>query len=489
MDQKSIAELGRVFREQRERLGYTQKDLADDFVSVATISYFETGRRKVGKKKMSYLFRKVQLNYEDVVASLQKQSQESVKQSAELRLRLQVIEQDLDGGDLAEGFRGLKELQLPLDHPYQSVFAYLKGKYYFKQEQWKKAIRCLENAIQLFDAHKEEIENTNIKAASLYTLGVIHYRQSHFEEAYYFAEQGLEEVIDDDQSERKSCKYALMISLVIYLEKMDRDREAMQILEKMWSSINKIKNSDITLNMMEMQATFCIKQKMYEKAILWIEKAIEIARQEKNYNRSFELWTTLAKVYKYIGELQLAKICFQSASRLEPKIEDKFLSAYNCKELGLLYLQAGEYQLAESTLEKAVIRSKKVKDALQLCESYIALGDCFLKQQKNCRAIRHYEEAYQITREYGFGLLEKDLTLKLAKYYESKNFIKHEQYLKLFYQASLELLESGNEMDCYTQSTPGLNLMESRYRYVVEGNMDTNGVHIFQTNIKEDVKI
>ncbi len=486
LDQALMVKLGRLFREKREQLGYTQKDLADDFVSVATISYFETGRRKIGEKKMTYLFRKVNLDYHDVLKSITCSDKHS-KRETELRLRLQVIEQDLDSGCKSEALKELKELKLPMNHPYSAVVEYLKGKYHFKEEQWKKAQKCFDQAIYLYDTYPEELEGTNIKAASLYTLGVISYRQSDFKQAYDYATKGLEEV--GECCERRSCKYALMVSQVIYLEKMDRDSEAMLILERMWSCLDQIQNSDIILNMYEMQATFHIKQKMYEKAITCIEKAIEIARQEKNYNRSFELWTALARVYKYIREFNLAKICFQTASKIEPKIDDKFLSAYNYKELGLLYLQEGEYELAQTILEKAVIRSKKVKDALQLCESLIAYGDCFLKQKKNKKAIRQYEEAYEICKQYGFYLQEKNLTLKLAKYYEFRNLIKHEKYLKLFYKASIKLFDYASVSDGNPHFTPKLHLLEQRDMYVVEGFIDTNGVNILQTNLTEDVKI
>lgn len=486
LEQALIVKIGRLFREKREKLGYTQKDLADEFVSVATISYFETGRRKIGEKKMIYLFQKVNLNYHEVLKSI-KCSDKDSKGVAAFRLQLQVIEQDLDSGCKSEALTSLKELQLPSNHPYSAVVEYLKGKYYFKEEQWKKAQKCFDQAIYFYDSCPEELERTNIKAASLYTLGVISYRQSDFKQAYDYAKKGLEEV--KEFCERRSCKYALMVSQVIYLEKMDRDSEAIQILETMWSCLDQIHNSDIILNMYEMQATFHIKQKMYEEAINCIEKAIEIARQEKNYNRSFELWTALARVYKYIREFNLAKICFQTASKIEPKIEDKFLSAYNYRELGLLYLQEGEYELAQTTLEKAVIRSKKVKDALQLCESLIAYGDCLLKRKKNQKAIQQYEEAYKMCQQYGFYLQEKNLTLKLAKYYECKNLIKHEKYLKLFYKASIKLFDYTSVFDGSPKLPPKLYLLEQRDMYVVEGFMNTDGVNILQTNLTEDVKI
>lgn len=486
MEQALMVKLGRLFREKRESLGFTQKDLADETVSVATISYFETGKRKIGEEKIMYLFQKVNLDYHDVVQSL-KYCEDDFKQGTEIRLRLQVIEQDLDSGNAQAALKEIKSLELPSNHPYLAIVEYLKGKYYFKEEQWKKATKCFEQAIYLYDSFSEELDTTNIKAASLYTLGVIAYRQSDFKTAYEYAKKGLEEV--NELFERKSCKYALMVSQVIYLEKMDRDSEAIKILEEMWSCLDKIQNSDIILNMYEMQATFHIKQKRYDEAISCIERAIEIARQEKNYNRSFELWTALARVYKHLRKFNLAKICFQTASKIEPKIEDKFLSAYNYKELGKLYLQEGEYELAQATLEKAVIRSKKVKDALQLCESLIAYGDCFLKRKKNRQAIQQYEEAYKLCKQYRFYLQEKNLTFKLAKYYEYKNLIKHEKYLKLFYKASSKLFDYVNHAEADPKLTPKLTVLEQRDMYFVEGFISEDGVNILHTNLTEEVKI
>ena len=63
-----------------------------------------------------------------------------------------MIEQDLDSGYTGSIKRD-QSIGVPTNHPYLAIVEYLKGKYYFKEEQWKKATKCFDQAIYLYDSY------------------------------------------------------------------------------------------------------------------------------------------------------------------------------------------------------------------------------------------------------------------------------------------------------------------------------------------------
>jgi tetratricopeptide (TPR) repeat protein len=285
-----------------------------------------------------------------------------------------------------------------------------------------------------------EIRSTNIKAASYYDLARIAYRQNQLGDALQYVENGLEAFVQN--GERKNFKYSLLLSKAIYLERLDQDSEALKILDKMWSQLEVI-DTEIQLNMYDLQAKVYNKHQMYEKAICFAGGGIETARREKKYDRLFELWTTLGTSYNQLGEYQLALKCFQTAANLEEKIQRKFLSAANYYQLGLLYIKESNMELAENAMQKAMTISKTENDLLKLCESYLGLAKCKQKQNRGEEAIKHYEKALQIAEQHSFRTQQRDIALELTTIYELKNQEKHYKYMTIFYQNSL-LLNGGD---------------------------------------------
>lgn len=436
LDQSKLRELFRSIRKSKK---LNQQDLEEEGISAGTISNFEVGRKNVDMEKIYRLFAKLGVNKQDLPRLLQEKKQEERIAFTLLQLDLKAIETEMDCGDYKQAMQAVKKLHLPDDHPYTAVTEYLKGKYYYKGQNWQKSHLHFLRSIELVDEHPE-MQAANIKAASYYELARIAYRQNQLDHALQYVGNGLE--VFESDGDRENFKYDLLISKAIYLEKLDQDNLALKILDEMWPNLNEI-DTEMQLNMYDLQAKLYNKHQMYEKAIHNAWDGIEIARREKKHDRLFELWTTLGTSYNQLSEYQLAMKCFQTAVNLEGKIQRKFLSAANYYQLGLLYLEEDNMQLAEESFYKAIKISKAENDVLKLCESHLGLAKCKRKQIISTEAIHHYEQALQLAEQHSFRTQQRDIALELTRFYELKNQEKHFKYMAIFYQNSL-LLNGGD---------------------------------------------
>ncbi|MCH5585212.1 hypothetical protein MK805_09550 [Shimazuella sp. AN120528] len=433
----NLAKMGRLLRDKRKKAGINMTALADKHISMATISDIETGKRKVGEKKIRYYCEKLGINYDQLLTLLEEKEEDYERQAARIRLRLQAIEDEIKYTSPKTALRSLKEIQSKLkkNDVFQCVLTFLFAKCYLKDKKREKAYDYYLKAIRLYEEHQSdpEIQQSNIKAASLYGLGIIYYRQNDLEKALSCTIDGLEHFTP--HAKRSVFKYALLINQAIFMEKMgDRDNEALQILEeKMWPYLHEI-DSEIVLTMYDLQATLYNKFRMYPKAIEYAEKGIELARDVGNIDRGYELWTTLGKIYINLQQFDLAKICFEATSKLEDKVKRQFLSVsiYNNTQLALLYLNEKDLEKAARSIENAIYLAKEKNDKLGLCEAFIVQADYYFILGSSKDAVILLEKAMEIADQYSLQTQTLTIVLKLSQYYATIDTIKQQEYSILF---------------------------------------------------------
>ncbi|MBS7529356.1 helix-turn-helix transcriptional regulator [Hazenella sp. IB182353] len=445
MDEHDLNRLGSLFRTRREQLAYKIEDLAEDGLSISTISNFETGKKKVKRNKIIRLFEKVGITYKQI-PSLVREEKKKIDQDRRLiHLHLLAIENHIQFVCPTQGLKQLKEVKrLVQAKKYEELLPtieYIAGKAYYKKENWTKAKDHYYKSMQLLETHPDW-SKSNVYEGCLYELARIAFRESDMVSALKLVEQGIQAFHKD--GERSYLYDQLMISKVIYAEILERNEDAFDTLSEMWQDTDKI-DTEVLLNMYQLQATLYIKRSRYENAVQYAQTGIDIARRNRNYDRSFELWTTLGSAYIHLDELTEAKICFESASQFEHKIQRKFLSIQNLIELGLLHLKEGNERVAQTLLEEAVKKAAKAKEALLHFKAFDALGDCLLQQQKALDAVKRYEQALSIAHQHAFLSQEKQLTLKLAQHYEKNDLTKHSKYCAQYYRLSVQLLDKGGE--------------------------------------------
>lgn len=268
---------GEFLKMRREELGYTQKQLSDNYLSVATISNIETGAKYVSQEKFNYYCSLLDLNPKQIRSEMQnyKQSKESSLTLIELQLRS--IDNDIAFVNPQQALKRLRELEPLIKKQFPGHLGhteYLRGRCYIRREHTlEKAKKHFRKAIFIFDKHPS-IQHTYFKAASLYHLSRIYYFENRLLEALNLVDQGLEALDQCSKENGQKIIYHLLICKVIYLDELERHGEANEVLKIMWNGLERIR-TDVFLNMCQIQAEIYKKRSQYAKAINIAQLGIE----------------------------------------------------------------------------------------------------------------------------------------------------------------------------------------------------------------------
>ncbi|MCH5586331.1 hypothetical protein MK805_15415 [Shimazuella sp. AN120528] len=437
--------LGAFLKKRRKDLGLGQKELVDNFLSIASISNIETGAKYVSKEKIDYYCKKLKINPEQIPKKLTDIAHQQKTNLVKIELELRSIDNDIVCVSTKQALKRLKNMEKEVkeQHPgHLAHIEYLRGRCYNRKETTlPKAKKHFQQAIRIFNQHKS-IQHTYFKAASYYHLSRISHVENNLEEALWLINEGLEALKECTKENGNKIIYHLLICKAIYLEKLDRDTEANEVLKIMWEHGLERIRTEVFLNMCQLQAEIYKKQKSYEKAIEIASLGTELAKKEARYDRCFELWTTLGSIYKELKGFELAKICLQTALNFKDKVQKSYLVAHNYTELGSLYLLEDKTDLAQEVLEKAL--ATKTTDVVSLCDTLQTLGHCFLQKEDVRKAIECWENARELATKHVLRIQEYKITLKLTQHYESINMIKHKENLQRLYQ--LDELIGGDSM-------------------------------------------
>lgn len=451
-------ELGRYIRRVRKSKGLRQMDLEDENISQVMISYVETGKTDVSEDKISYLLKKLNIKENDVAEFYI--NEEEIKQrevDEELELRLVSIENIIDLVDPDSGLSELKDIFIPNGSHLHVTVNYLKGKSYLKKRNAKKTRKYFFETIRSIDDKYPEMLTSNLKAASYFDLSKLEYFNNDLHKALEYCKKGEQSFIIDGK--RPYLKPGLLISKVIYLQKLNRLEDAQSILDEISSlkaSSNiyyAIESKEIILNIYELQATIWAKGNMTNHAIDHAKKGIEFARIDKAYDRSCELWTTLGSIYNEKNKLNLAEICFLTALKLRNKIRKEYLLSYANTQLGNLYAKRNQFSEAEEKFQKAIKISQKINDAYQETEALMGLGDCYVSQMKNNQAINCFKQALEIATQHSFIKQKNQSLLKLGHFLKAIGSPDFREYALHFFESHVETLikhdEGGEEEMTY----------------------------------------
>ncbi|MBA4493090.1 helix-turn-helix domain-containing protein [Paenactinomyces guangxiensis] len=431
-------EMGKFLKKKRKAKKLKQEDLSEDgIISTGTISNLEKGGVRVSKEKLEYLCKSLGTSFNDLLRYETKNKRDRENNS---ELQLMRIEHDLAMDNLNEGWEELKRMFLEKDDPHMVNLYFLKGKYYEKKMKWDLAQVNYLEAIHYID-QRPHLLTTNIKAMCYNGLGRIYTQLNNVDQALIYLEEGQNSFVAN--GERKHVYFHLLISKVIYLEKLHRYNEALLILEEMWEQIHQIDSTEIKLNMYQMRAAILNKLQLYDHAIKFAMEGIKKAWIDIMYDRSFELWSTLAESYNKKGWLEDAEKCFQTALQMENKVARKHIIPPTYTKLGLLYLEQGKIKQAHGKLEEAVRRAEKTNDVFTLIEAFLGLGESHLKQGIKAKAKRYLENAFDLASEHNLHFKKSEILIRLITCCKKDYPESYQKYVDEFLKVHLELREEG----------------------------------------------
>jgi tetratricopeptide (TPR) repeat protein len=417
------SEVGLTIREARKSKGFRQEDLiVDCFLSTGTISKIERGSVHVSREKLTYLCEKLEVDI-NVAEPIGEEEDE-----VDLSLQLLSIENHMNMVSPEEAWEELRRIH-PQEEVHRVWIIYLKGRYYEKKGKKQQAKIYY---LQVTELDDPELIESNLSSTSYHALGRISFYEDRLEEALGYMDKGL--TCFQQNGERKQIGYHLQISKIIYLEKLDRNEEALLEVEKLWSEKQDIDSREVILSMYEMKTRLFTKLLKYEQAIDLGKEGLITARVNRMYDHTSALWLALGESYSQQGKLNNAEICYKSAVNMVDKMQNNYLIIQTFLQMGQLYQQINCSQKAYQMYEKAVSISRIYSDNIRLTETLEQMGDYFFEVEEQVKAKDAYLEALQFAKEQSNKLKIGNLLMKLARFYHDMDRKQYYDYLEQYYK-------------------------------------------------------
>lgn len=420
--------LAQTIRHARKQKNLSRIDLASEIgIRHTVIKDIEKGYKQINHEQLLKLCNYLQIDLNQVIGDLQKDSFFCHMQLIELEMEQrpkQALEELKRFEEHREYFVGKESIMTVYSH-------YLRGKY---AEQIKSAIDTIKHYELAIKAALpcQEVHMTNIISASYYGISKMLHDQYQLPQALTYTELGIKHFIPDAQ---KTYYYSLLhLNKASILEKLNKDHEALQIIEDLWNQPAFPSLADARLHIYQLCITILNKQHRYNETIPLAQEGLDLAYMEHNQDRKYEFLSALGEAHAGLGNMSTAERCYQAANQLESKIINKQLIVSTYTQLGTIYFQQNEFETAQSILEQAVHLGKKL-DEFRLCKALIALGHCYWYQKQLNKALSTLHQALIISKRLKLDQIAQDILIFLTQISFRSKVSGYEEYIDLLLQS------------------------------------------------------
>ncbi|WP_044640414.1 helix-turn-helix domain-containing protein [Risungbinella massiliensis] len=428
MNGKDLLMIGEAIRDYRKQKGLRLEDLADEHISISTISNIERGFTHVKEGKLAYLLEKLGVQFQDLTQI------ESVHQKKERILSVQMIaiRSWIESGNGEKAYLLLKQMNLVDSHPQKQFYLFLKGLYFYHRNLFKKAKNEWNAALRL----GREKRNQDLEATIYLYLGKISEHEGDVAEALYNVCQGLESYEQTDFGEH--AYIALSLDQIRYLRQLDRDWEAMLLLNDLWTQIPKVDSISLRLEFYLQRAELLASHGVWSEAQEVVEAGLELARENREWGLMAKLWHELGIIHEGAGDIELARISYQSVGVIEQKFQTKPVLVSSLILLASLHYNQQDFTEAEKLLQKALQLAEKENRPPYILQAYLQLGDVAQALGDFQMAEERYQQAFLRAEKYGLDEKETEALIRLAKLAKERDMDKYQAY-------ALQILEKQTE--------------------------------------------
>ncbi|MBD1372222.1 tetratricopeptide repeat protein [Hazenella sp. IB182357] len=430
--------VGKLCKERRKALKKRQVDLVDECLSQSDISKIENGVPLSVEKYDTYM-KKLQVEIKQTPTEIKEATDEQIDLCERPAfLDLVVAEHYIDFVSPSQGLKQLRGVTLSNHDRLKPYHLYLHGKYYLSKKNYTKAAKQFWLTINCVKKDEKNFMHTNFIACAYHQLSRIEYYLNRFKSAIEFSRQA--EALFALDGERSYYLDFILISRVTYLKKLNRRADMQQLLNELKSKPShpdQIVNSnskEAILNHYEIQAYMFMESEKYKDALSLAFAGIDLARIDRMYNRSFELWTTLGNIYTKKELLQLAETCFLAALSLHRYIVDDYLFAYVYTQLGILYNKQKKGEKAKEVLLEAVQFSRRSKDSYLEAEALLILGKTYHIEGLHKKAIPLLKQGLEITEIHFYSDLQRKILIELGTIDDPDS----QKYVNKFFESYVE---------------------------------------------------
>ncbi|WP_170105096.1 helix-turn-helix domain-containing protein [Desmospora activa] len=420
-----------MIRKARKERGLRLEDLADDNISPATISNIERGVPHVSQDKAMYLLKKLDLSLEKI-PELMIQERTNLE---ELKRKFRAVESLLMSDQINEALKLLNTIELEEKHILSSLHHYLLGRCFIEKEKWNRAERSFHRAIQLAAASGNQ--SSNIEAVSFHALGYVCYRVNNIDKALQYTDSAISAYAEN--GERSYIIWSTLRNKAIYLERLGRLTESMNIVQEVWDSLSKIDDVEVRLTFYWLRSDISRRMGMLDEAIKYAYEGEELATLNKVYYSSFVLWMVIGNSHLKRNELDQAEFCFNHSLSLISKLDNvnknSLTNLYS--RLSVLYMKKDNVEKSFYYIDQAIQNAKKHNDAPRLIKALIIKGTLLKSTGEREDAIKEFEVALDLSRKYNYKKNEHLALYHLANCWDGvneKEFLKYSRSMYLVQQ-------------------------------------------------------
>jgi len=156
----------------------------------------------------------------------------------------------------------------------------------------------------------------------------------------------------------------------------------------------------------------------HSNARLYYSKAIAILRES---NDSIPLASVILNAGDFFMNSQIydtAYMHFKESGIIFEKLNYLIGKAYSIGNIGMVYANTGENNLAEKNIKEAIEILEELEDYYPICVYLISMADIYIVKGDERAALNYAMESLILARQYGLKEQIRDANLKLSELYE-----------------------------------------------------------------------
>ncbi len=139
------------------------------------------------------------------------------------------------------------------------------------------------------------------------------------------------------------------------------------------------------------------QQGNYEEGLKILNKAKQIAKENKEKSLMARVYNNFGHIYRDIGDLGNAMSNFENALAINQKLNDEEAQAVNLSSIAYIHYDLGDYENALEFALKALPSLHKGQSVHRINLLNHTLGNIYFKQQELSTALKYFEENLQHT--------------------------------------------------------------------------------------------
>ncbi|CAN5677236.1 hypothetical protein BH10BAC2_BH10BAC2_02770 [soil metagenome] len=187
----------------------------------------------------------------------------------------------------------------------------------------------------------------------------------------------------------------------------------------------------------------------HSNAMLYYNKAIATLRQSTDSIALASVISNAGDEFLNNSDYDSALLYFKESKMIFDKVDYLTGKAYSLGNIGMVYANTGEKNLAEKNINEAIRILEKLEDYYPICVYLIFMADIYLEKGDESAALNYALRSQQLAQQYGLKEQIADANLKLSELYEkSGNQAESFNYYKSYivYRDSVNNIKSVQKM-------------------------------------------